>query len=151
GPPRSPPPAPGSAPRAADGAARSPPPAAGPSAAAARGPSPSPAPSSRDLEYHSTSLLSRLGCGRRRPRPRRHRARRERRARKQRAALEEQTQLAQRQRPHGRDRAIRCPQRRKPPLLEPLVVHAEPGPVPQQHLRPRAPPIDEEEAVAAER
>src|SRR5439155_335483 len=101
--------------------------------------------------YHSASLLSSRWGGAWGPRPRRHRARGERRAREQRAALEEEAQLTQREHPSGRRRAVRRPERRKPPLLEPLVVHAQPGAVPQQHLRPSAEPIDEEKAVAGQR
>src|SRR5439155_13722081 len=105
----------------------------------------------RRWRYHSASLLSSRGPSGWRPRPRRDRTRRERRAREQSAALEKEAQLAQRERPSGRGGTVRCPQCREAALLEALVVDAEPRAVPQQDLRPRAQPIDEEKAVAGER
>ena len=64
-------------------------------------------------------------------------------------ALEEERELA-----HGQLDAASAsgfPEQREAPLLEPLLIDAEPGPIPDQHLGAGARPIREEEEMSRER
>src|SRR6185312_14790591 len=67
----------------------------------------------------------------------------------ERAALDEERQLARRQ-PHRRAAAI-APEIGKAAALQSLHEDAQPGPIPQQHLAPRALRVHEEVQLAAHR
>ena len=79
----------------------------------------------------------------------RERGRRERQATNQRTAVEEQIELADRQR--DRRVGIRTPHRGESPALEPLRIDAEPGPVEVERFGADAIAADEEKHVAVER
>jgi len=63
-------------------------------------------------------------------------------------ALEEESQLAERH--LERFLFVSTPKRREPSALEPLLVEAKAGAVPQQHLRARAASVREQEQIPGE-